>query len=58
MQHKPMMRWIEDADARLACEHPRVIQIPMRPRGLAALRLMANLASMSAMLFTVLSKTA
>jgi hypothetical protein len=56
MQHKPMMRWIEDADARLACEHPRVIQIPLRHRGLAALRLTANLAAMAAMLSTMFTR--
>jgi hypothetical protein len=56
MQHKPMMRWIEDADARLACEHPRVIQIRMGHRGVGALRLMAKLAAMSAMLLAVFSR--
>jgi hypothetical protein len=56
MQHKPMMRWIEDADARLACEHPRVIQIPLRHGDLAPLRLVASLAAMSAMLLAVFTR--
>jgi hypothetical protein len=56
MQHKHMTRWIEDADARLACEYARVIQIPLRRRDLGAFRLMANLAAMWAMLFMVFNR--